>query len=144
MSIINSIQKNHFEYMVERGWEKTYHFFDIHGTILKPNYEFGNIPKEFYPYAKEALQLISERADIVMCLYTCSHPHEIVQYLDYFKENGINFKYVNENPEVETNVNGYGCYDTKPYMNVLYEDKASFDPETEWLLVLNLFKDKLL
>lgn len=142
MSIIKSIEKNHFEYKVLRNWDKTYWFFDIHGTILKPNYEYGKIPTEFYPHALETLQFISGLSDIVMCLYTCSHPHEIEEYIKLFKENNINFKYINENPEVKTQMDGYGCYDKKPYMNVLFEDKASFNPEVEWKEVLNYMKEK--
>jgi hypothetical protein len=142
MSVINSIKINHFEYKEKRGWDKTYWFFDIHGTILKPNYQFGNTPKEFYPYAKETLQFLSTLPDVVMCIYTCSHPNEIDEYLELFKSLGINFVYVNENPEVKTQIGGYGCYDKKPYMNVLFEDKASFDPENEWEEVLIFMKEK--
>ena len=118
--------------MINRGWDKTYWVFDIHGTILKPNYEYGNIPKEFYPFAKETLQMISKMEDVVMILYTCSHPHEIEQYIECFKENDIHFDYVNENPEIPTNLEGYGNYDKKLYMNVLFEDKAGFDGDTDW------------
>lgn len=142
MGITHSININHFAYKEKRGWDKTYWFFDIHSTILKPNYQAGNIPKEFYPHAKETMRLISKLPDICMVLYTCSHPHEIEQYLEFFKENDIHFQYVNENPEVITDLNGYGCYDKKPYINVLFEDKAGFDPETEWLEVLALLKEK--
>lgn len=142
MSILNAIIKNHFEYKEKRGWDKTYWFFDIHGTILKPNYTYGNTPKDFYPYAKETLQFLSKLPDVCMILYTCSHPHEIEEYVKLFEENNIKFEYVNDNPEVVTDINGYGCYDKKPYVNVLFEDKAGFDPETEWKLVLLLMKEK--
>jgi hypothetical protein len=142
MSILKSIQVNHFEYKVKRGWDKTYWNVDIHGTILKPNYQYGNIPKEFYPYAKETLQFLTKLDDVCLILYTCSHQHEIEEYIKFFKENDIIFDYTNENPEVVTDLNGYGCYDKKPYMNVLFEDKAGFDAETEWEEVLKLMKSK--
>ena len=142
MSIIKAIEINHFRLKEKRGWDKTYWFFDLHGTIVKPNYKAGDIPKEFYPYAKETLQYLSNLKDIVMIMYTCSHPHEIEQYMTFFKENGILFDYVNENPEVETDLNGYGCYDKKPYMNILFEDKSGFDPETEWKLVLDFMIER--
>ena len=132
MSIVRSIKINHYEHMINRNWDKTYWVFDIHGTILKPNYEYGNIPKEFYPLAKETLQMISEMKDVVMILYTCSHPHEIEQYIEYFEENNIHFDYINENPDITTNLEGYGNYDKKPYMNVLFEDKAGFNGDTDW------------
>jgi len=142
MGVVHSILKNHFEYKEKRGWDKTYWFFDIHGTILKPNYQYGNIPTEYYPYAKEALQFISQLPDVCMVLYTCSHQHEIDEYIQFFEKEGIRFQYINDNPEVITDVNGYGCYDKKPYINVLFEDKAGFDPETEWLEVLTLMQKK--
>jgi len=141
MGVSRAIEK-FYEDKERRGWDKGYFFFDIHATILKPNYMFGQIPKEFYPNALETLQYISKIDEIVMILYTCSHPHEVEEYLEYFTSLGINFKYVNENPEVETQLNGYGCYDKKPYMNVLFEDKSGFDAETEWLEVLEVMKSK--
>lgn len=140
MGILKSIEVNHFKLKRERNWDKTYWFFDLHGTVLKPNYLYGNIPTEFYPYAKETLQLLSKLSDVVLIIYTCSHPHEIEQYVKLFKENDIRFQFINENPEVETQLNGYGCYDKKPYMNVLFEDKAGFDPDTEWIGVFELLK----
>jgi len=139
MSITRAII-NAIEYTKTKDWDKMYFVFDIHGTILKPNYELGNIPKEFYPMAKEALQIISKMSDVVMILYTCSHPHEIEQYIEYFKENDIHFAYVNENPEIKTNLEGYGCYDKKPYMNVLFEDKAGFCGDEDWASVIETIK----
>jgi hypothetical protein len=141
MSVIRAIKQSFLD-KERKGFDRLYYFFDIHGTILKPNYQFGNTPKEFYPYAKETLQFLSTLPDVVMCLYTCSHPNEIDEYLELFKSSDINFVYVNENPEVKTQIGGYGCYDKKPYMNVLFEDKASFDPETEWEEVLIFMKEK--
>lgn len=142
MSIIHSIKVNHFDAKEKKGWDKTYWFFDLHSTVIKPNYEAGNIPREFYPYAKEVLQMITKLDDICMAIYTCSHPHEVKQYLEYFREHDIHFEYVNKNPEVETQEGGYGYYEDKPYMNVLFEDKAGFNPETEWKEVLDLLIEK--
>lgn len=140
MSTLRAI-KNFYRDKEKRGWDKGYFFFDIHGTILRPNYKYGSTPTEFYPYAKETLQEISKVTDIVMIIYTCSHPNEINEYLKLFIDNGITFKYVNENPEVPTDINGYGCYDKKPYMNVLFEDKSGFDPESEWQEIFDYFKN---
>jgi hypothetical protein len=38
-------------------------------NILK-NYKLGKISDEFYPHAKEALQLMTKMPDIVMVIYT--------------------------------------------------------------------------
>jgi hypothetical protein len=122
----------------ERGWEKTYWAFDIHGTILKPNYKRDEISREFYPHAIEVLQLLSKRTDIVKILYTCSYPHEIEQYIEYFAEYGIHFDHINKNPEVADG--GYGYYNDKFYFNVLMDDKAGFDGETDWVEIKGLLK----
>jgi hypothetical protein len=68
--------------------------------------------------------MISKMSDVVIFLYTCSHPHEIEQYLKLFSDNNIHFKYVNENQSCYR-FKGYGCYDKKPYMNVLIENDWS-------------------
>lgn len=142
MSVINSILTNHFEMKEKRGWDKTYWFFDIHSTIVKPNYKAGEIPTEFYPNAKETLQYLNNLDDVCMILYTCSHPHEILEYKKFFESHGINFIYTNKNPEIKTDLKGYGCYDDKPYINVLFDDKAGFKGESDWLPVLKLMKHK--
>lgn len=130
--IIRAIQRC-FEKAEKREWGWTCWGFDIHATILRPNFKVGEITTEFYPYARDVLREISGRTDIIMILFTCSWPYEQEQYLEFFGNNGIYFKYVNENPDVRTR--GYGYYEQKFYLDVLFEDKAGFDPETEWLLV---------
>lgn len=129
-----------FENAKRKEWDCTYWAFDIHETLIKPNWMAGQIPLEFYPLAKEALQLISKRDDIRRILYTCSHPHEVEEYLEYFEKHEIFFDYVNENPEVINEK--YGCYDSKPYFNVLFEDKAGFDPYQDWEAVIKMIKDE--
>lgn len=83
--IINAIQSC-IKLITERNWDKVYWAFDLHGTILVPNYKAGQIPTEFYPHAKETLQLISKMKDVCLIMYTCSHPHEIQQYLEFFEK----------------------------------------------------------
>jgi len=55
MGVLRAIRTQHFGQIEKRGWNYTYWAFDLHGTIIKPNYEAGNIPTEFYPYAMEVL-----------------------------------------------------------------------------------------
>lgn len=117
----------------QKSWKKMYWCFDIHGTILKPNYKSGQIATEFYPGAIEVLQNLSKRQDIVCILYTCSYPHEITQYLELFEQHQIVFKYVNQNPEIVDG--GYGYYKDKFYFNVLLDDKAGFDGEHDWFKI---------
>lgn len=137
--IIKSIERE-YQNMHERGWDRIFLMFDLHGTIIKPNRTIGNTDIVYYPYAKETLQLLSKQSDLDLNIYTCSHEHEIIEYQAKFKEDGIIFKYVNENPDVQTS--GYGNYDKKPYMNVLFEDKAGFFGEDSWKPVYEYFKEK--
>ena len=135
--LIKTIDREYL-HMAERGWDRIFLFFDLHGTVIKPNFEEGNVEVDYYPYAKETLQLLSKQIDVDLNIYTCSHEHEIIEYQRIFKLDSIDFKYVNENPDVPTN--GYGNYDIKPYMNVMFEDKAGFFGETDWEPIYNHFK----
>ncbi|AFD09109.1 hypothetical protein [Solitalea canadensis] len=137
--MITKAIQNAFNTAQRKNWDHTYWAFDIHGTIVYPNYSATKIPTTFYPYAKECLQLISGRKDVVMILYTCSYPHEIEQYLKFFKEQGIHFRFVNQNPEVVNEA--YGFYEQKFYFNVLFEDKSGFDPEQDWEKIYTMLKN---
>lgn len=128
-----------FELAKVRGWNKTYWAIDIHDTILEPNWSDTELPTSFYPLAKEALQMISNRKDICCILYTCSHPSEIEKYIALFAAHNIHFTYVNENPEVINK--RYGNYSKKPYFNVLLEDKAGFDALSDWEKVIAALKE---
>lgn len=121
----------------KKNWDTIYIAVDIHDTIVKGNYNTDELPTEWLSDAKEALQYLSQRKDIVLLLYTCSHPAEIEKYFKFFESNGITFKYANENPDVPNNA--LGCYTNKMYFNILLEDKAGFDP-AEWRDIMEFFK----
>jgi hypothetical protein len=103
---------------------------------------------KFYPYAKEALQKISKRKDIVMILWTCSYPTQIDKYLEFFEKNGIHFQHANCNPGISSNNGNFGFYEDKFYFNVGFDDKFGFDPVKEWKEVFELMehyeKEKIL
>lgn len=136
--MINWIEKM-FNHAFIKEWYFTYWAFDIHGTIFIPTFRKNSYDSDFYQWAKETLQLISKRDDIVMILSTSSYPKEIEHYQKVFKENNIHFKYVNENPDIDSSKGNFGYYEDKFYFNVLLEDKAGFNPETDWEPLYNLF-----
>jgi len=129
-----------FKHSFKKEWFITYWAFDVHGVILKPNYRKNYFSADFYPYARETLQLLTKRKDIVMIMYTSSYPEEIEYYYKIFKENNIYFNYINENPEIDSLKGNFGHYDKKFYFNVLFEDKSGYDPLIEWEMVYNLMK----
>ena len=129
-----------FKYSLSREWFETYWAFDIHGVVLKPNYRKNDLHADFYPFAKECLQILSKRNDIRLIMFTSSYPEEIEFYYKVFVKNNINFNYINDNPEIDSLKGNFGYYEKKFYFNVLFEDKAGFNPETEWEMVYNLLK----
>jgi len=131
--------KNMYEYVNKKGWNKLYIAIDLHGTTIKPDYNRDTNEMLFYPFAKETLQLLTEREDIVLIMYTSSYPDEIKKYIDILNDNGINFNYINSNPEVSEEVGSFGYYKDKMYFNVLLEDKASFNPSKDWEPIFNYF-----
>lgn len=136
-----------FQHACEKEWYETYHFFDIHGVISKPDYRKGYKKSDndctiinYYPYAKETLQLLSKRDDIILIMFTSSYPEEIEIYNKIFKKDNIIFKYINENPEISNSNGCFGYYEKKPYYNCLYDDKSGFDPDHDWAPIYNYFK----
>ena len=135
MSIRDTIKKE-FVKARGKGWKKIYVFVDLHECTLKPDWELDGLNHDYYPGAKELLQHLTGRKDIVLVMWTCSHEFEISQYIQNFKKDDIFFDYINENPEITTDKSGvgntekpkYGCYDKKPYYNVLLDDKAGCLP----------------
>ena len=132
--VINAI-KRMFAHSFEKEWFETYWAFDLHGTIIKPNYKKGDTSVEYYPFAKETLQLLSKRPDVKMILWTSSYPEEIEHYISKFESDEIHFDAINKNPGISSKNGNFGYYDDKFYFNVLFEDKAGYLPEREWKLV---------
>ena len=118
------------EYQKQKGWEKTYWAIDLHNTIIKSTHkkvQEGDKPwRDCYPYAIESLKELSLRKDICLILYTSSFQKEIDNIDEWFISQGINFQYVNNNPECPNTE--YADFNTKFYFDVLIDDKAGFDP----------------
>ena len=131
--------KNMYDYIKKKNWNKLYIAIDLHGTTIKPDYNRDTNEMLFYPFAKETLQLLTKREDIVLIMYTSSYPDEISKYITILKNNDINFNYINCNPEVSEEDGSFGYYQDKMYFNVLLEDKAAFVPSKDWEPIYNYF-----
>jgi hypothetical protein len=142
--ILSWIEKM-FDHAEKKQWYETYHAFDIHGVISKPDYRKTEIIGQefiinYYPYSKETLQFLTKyRPDMILYLFTSSYPDEINSYMKQFKNDNIYFKYVNENPEISDAKGSFGCYDKKPYWNTYWEDKSGFDPDIDWKPIYEYF-----
>lgn len=132
--LINKI----FDISFKKEWYETYWCFDLHGTIIKPSYNLNDKNVNYYPFAKEVLQLLTRRKDIKMIMWTSSYPNEIEIYNNVFEEDGIYFDTINENPNISSNNGNFGYYEKKFYFNILFDDKAAFEPEIEWEAIYKL------
>ena len=117
----------------EKKWEKIYVIVDIHDTILKACYENEEV-YDYYPYAREALQLMTTREDICLILWSGCYEEKMNEYRNRFAEEGIRFDYSNENPEVGNT--SFQNFEAKLYFNVGIDDKFGFEPETDWVKVI--------
>ena len=114
-----------------RGWTTLYVLIDAHGTLIKP----GHDKVEFYPNAVEVMKWFNNRNDFKVILWTSSHQEEITEVLRAAAKEGFFFDYVNGNPAESNSIRAN--FDKKFYFNILLEDKAGFDGETDWLLIKN-------
>lgn len=123
----------------ERGWEYLYFMIDIHNTVIKPTYD-KSTDFEFFPYAKEVLQLICKQTDIKTIMWTSTYPDTIKQYEDKFWEDGIVFDFVNENPDFKDDY--IRCFINKFYYDIGFDDKFGFDAETDWKEIYDYLKNE--
>ena len=123
-----------FKRMKDRNWEKIYVLVDIHDTIFEACYHEKEKYK-WYPFAKEALDIMSHAQQISLILWTSTYENVINDYVEYFKTNGIRFDYINRN--TETKNTSLSCFDEKTYFNVGIDDKFGFEAETDWEIIYN-------
>jgi len=120
--------------MHERNWDKIYILVDIHGTIFESSYSISD-PLIAYPDAINCLRLMSSIKEFCLILWSSTSKSVAENYLKYFANNEIKFKYFNENPEVENN--NISIFDNKFYFNVGIDDKFGFEANQDWWHLMN-------
>ena len=133
MSSIAKAFEAAFRRKEEKGWEKIYVVVDIHDTILHAC-DQNEETYDYMPHARPALQLMSSRDDICLILWSGCYPERMEAYRQRFAQDGIHFDYLNENPEVGNST--FQDFSQKLYFNVGIDDKFGFDPETDWVAVI--------
>ena len=81
----------------------------------------------------EALLKEAKEAGNTLILFTCREGDRLQEAIDYCTQHGYQPDYVNENPEVSPN-------HTKPYYNVLLDDRAGLD--SAYNVLYTVLKDK--
>ena len=132
MNIVKTFD-NAFKRAKAKNWDYIYILVDVHGTIFVPSY-LNKENYEFYPYAKEALQLLTKDLNIKLILWTSSTNQAALDYGIVLNRNKIYFDYLNCNPEVEKQETDPETLDlsSKYYFNIGIDDKFGFEPETDW------------
>lgn len=122
-----------FQWKKERGWDTLYWLIDLHDTVFPGKYA-SDQDYEVYAGALEVLKWISDREDQKIVIWTSSyaaHYHEVKEFFE--KEHIITLDYHNDNPECGNT--DYADFTTKPYFNILLDDKAGFVGDTDWFLI---------
>jgi len=132
--------KKTFEMKRANRWPEVYFCIDLHGTIIPSGKGSDDKTDEekFYPYALEVLQWLSRRKDIFLILWTSTPADRLVSVKEFLKFNSIKFDYFNENPHALNTPRS--DFNKKFYFSVLLDDRAGFEPETDWKLI----KDELI
>jgi len=143
---------------LDRNYPNLYVAVDLHGTILNPTqetkfewkdggekpsesiYSIGVRKEEPYLYAFETLKLITRKFPYIkLILWTSGKPEKAKPFvIDLLINEGIRFWYINENPDFPGN--NYTDFSKKFCFDVLLDDKAGFDPNTDWLELLNFLE----
>lgn len=136
MSIIKAVDRA-YRVMAERNWDTIYWAIDLHGVCLHSNYrsgEYGWINLD----ALKGLQAISRRPESKIILWSSVYPEEQVHIREFFRKHGVWVDGFNRNPHEGNTV--VSDFRDKFYFSVLLDDKAGFDPETDWEKITDYLK----
>ena len=139
MNIVRSFETA-FKRMKEKGWDKIYILVDIHDTVFEATYSKDEYYR-WFPYAKEALHLMSINPRISLILWSSSYTDAIEKYIDTFEKSKIHFDMVNVNKETEDNE--LSCFAQKTYFNVGIDDKFGFDARVDWEMIYHYLDDAI-
>lgn len=133
MNFLN-IEKT-FKQAKEKNWDTLYVLCDIHGVIIPSGTHKRNEFRFISPDAIEVLKWFSDHRDFRIILWSSSFADEMAGIIDWLGKHEIDVDYVNSNPECKNTERADFTF--KPYYNFLLDDRAGFDPETDWLGIKN-------
>ena len=139
MNIVRSFETA-FKRMKEKGWDKIYILVDIHDTVFEATYSKDEYYR-WFPYAKEALHLMSINPRISLILWSSSYTDAIEKYINTFEKSKIHFDMVNVDKETEDNE--LSCFAQKTYFNVGIDDKFGFDARVDWEMIYHYLDDSM-
>jgi len=141
MSIDRAIRRS-FQKKYDNGWEEFPRMFwaiDLHGVILKSTYREAFGEQDLNKDCIDVLRWLSNHSNMSIILFTASNQSYIDEVMTFFKKLGIRFDHVNTNPEIQTK--GFCNVDKKFYFDILIDDKAGFEIDSDWSLVKDTLID---
>ena len=121
-----------YDTMHKRKWDKIYWAVDLHGTCLESNYknsDFNFINEECI----DTLRYLSSLPESVIIVWSACYDSDFEKVKALFNKHEINIHYFDENLSIQNTATGN--FDQKFYFSVLLDDKAGFDPDTDWTKV---------
>lgn len=131
MGIIFSIEKA-YRLFKEKNWNTIYWAIDLHETCINPKSIDSNL-SWVNEDAKKCLQLISSLEESSIILWSSSYQDYLTKVKNWMESQDINIAYINKNLS-EYN-SEYTCFNSKFYFNILIDDKAGFNPGTDWRII---------
>lgn len=142
MNIESVIQRAYFN-RNKKFWNKVYWSIDLHGTIMEHTRTKDiNVIPTVYPHVETVLTQLSQRGDTCLILYTSTSRAHLEKVFQSFESKHIHFKYLNENPECLSK--DYTDFSKKFYYDILLDDKAGFDPFTDWSTILRMLNEGII
>ena len=140
MKSIIQLLKNAENTRIRKNWDTIYWAIDLHDTIIESDYKDWNVNEvKFYPYALSFLEMISNRPENKLILFTSCSWETGNRIMSDLRKKNVKFHYFNENPEVKNTVTGY--FNDKFYYNIVLDDKAGFDPNEDWEMLYLYYKE---
>lgn len=136
MSIKKSIRDALKKYK-DRNFSSLYVVVDAHDTFLRATYD-PTRPFEFInDDAKTALQFLSAIDEVDLILWTSMWDEDAEHLMSWLAHQGIHFDDFNQNQYEDSTA--YANFDQKFYFSLLFDDKAGFDPDVDWQIVIREF-----
>ena len=122
----------------KRKWDTMYWMIDLHDTVFPGKYA-SDQSVEVYDGCIEVLKWLSDRKDMRIIIWTSSYAKDASKITGWLKvTHDISIDYYNSNPECDNT--SYATFETKPYFNVLLDDKAGFEGEFDWFEIKGVLK----
>lgn len=133
--LINAIEQA-YRIKKSRDWDTIYWAIDLHGVCLKSTY-ISSTYELINEKVIAGLKKIKAQSENKVILWSGVHDFEKPQIIDFFASHGVEIDFFNCNP-LEDNTRS-GNFKEKFYFNILLDDKAGFDPMTDWDVIIQYY-----